>query len=156
NYAGVQQEATALNDAVMVFGNIPATLNVTANAPLPPGLPLNIPIQIFFQETMDCPGACPGDQVIVRDPVVEKTLNQPLLGTGPNGGLVVNLLLFKAVIRTHVTLVRTGIEKDGKFVDLESRHYDPINIPRTINTPYDITPLTSPLTAPLPPTPPMA
>lgn len=148
NYAGIKQEATALKDAVMIFGNIPATINVTATTPIPGLLPLRIPIQIFFQEISECPGACPGDHVVTSKPVIEKTLNQPLIGTGPNGGLVINLLLFKAVIRTHVTLVCTGIERDGKFHDLEPHRCDPHNVPRTINTPYEIVPNTSPLIPP--------
>lgn len=143
NYRGVEQEVTALKDAVMIFGNIPATLSITTN--YLPTSPLNIPIQIFFQEIAECKGVCPGDDVRASDPVIEKVLNQPLLGRGPNGTFVANLLLFKAVIRTHVTVVRSGIDRDGKFCDLDPHRCDPHRAPRTINTPYEITPLNSPL-----------
>src|SRR5699024_1822722 len=63
NYAGIQQEVTVLRDKVIHFGYVPATVNVTGTIP---GLPANpsFPIRILFQEHTDCPGACPGDQVI--------------------------------------------------------------------------------------------
>ena len=155
NYAGIQQEATPFKDSVMIFGTLPVVVNITSTAtPLPAGLPINFTARIFFEGIVDCPGACPGDRVMVSNPVIEKTLNQPLLGSGPNSGLVVNFLLFKAVLNTHVTLVRKGIEKNGCFYDLDPRRCETNREPQPINTPFEIVPNTSPLVTPTPPTPP--
>jgi len=137
DYNGVKQEVTVIKDQVINFGYIPATLNVSGTIP---GLDLaNIPIRIFFQEHTDCPGACPGDQVIETAPVVDAILNEPLIGNGPDGSFI-NLLLFKAVLRTHITVVRQGIKRDGKICDLDSRRCDTTGLPQTINSPLNLTP----------------
>lgn len=146
DYARIRQEVTPLDDAVMIFGTLPVTVNATSTVtPAPAGLPLNFTVQIYFQEIVDCPGVCPDDRVVPTRPKIIKEINQPLLANGPNGGLVANLLLYKAVIRTSVTVIRRGIKKRGKFCDLDSHHYVPT---REINTPYQLTPLTSPLVLP--------
>lgn len=154
NYAGIQQEVTVLRDKVIHFGYIPATIDVTGTIP---GLPANprIPIRVLFQEHTDCPGVCPGDQVIESRPEVEAELSEPLINTGANGTSL-NFLLFKAVIRSHLTIVRTGIERDGQICDLDSRRCDPTINPGTINSPLNIAPNTATLTNITPPTPPPA
>jgi|SRR5690625_820283 len=137
----IQSEVTVIKDQVINLGYIPATLDIDLGAPTL----TRIPIQIFFQEHTDCPGVCPGDQVIETPPVVDAILNEPLLSTS-NDQTVINLLLFKAVIRTHITVIRQGIQRNGKICDLDSRRCDTDGLPRTINSPVSGTPNTSPLT----------
>lgn len=154
DYNNIRQEATVLHDAVMIFGTLPADVTITIAGILP--VPLNLRVHLYFQEIVDCKGACPGDRVAFADPVIERTLNQPLLSTGRDGGLVVNLLLFKAIIRTHVTVSRRGIERNGKFHDLDPHRCHRVGDSRTINTPYNLstnTPSLIPSTTPLPPAP---
>lgn len=142
NFAGIQSEITVIKDQVINLGYIPATLDIEGTIL---GLvDVRLPIQIFFQEHTHCPGACPGDQVIETAPVVDATLNQPLIASGPNGTSL-NLLLFKAVIRTHITVVRQGIERNGKICDLDSRRCDTQGLPSTINSPLNVTPNTTTL-----------
>lgn len=135
----IQQEVTVIKDKIINLGFIPATLDIDLA-----GTVFNVPIRIFFQEHTDCPGACPGDTVTETPPVVEAVLNQPLLGTDSSGGLVVNLLLFKAILRTHITVTRRGIVKNGKFCDLDDRRCEQTG-PITINSPQRLTPNTSPI-----------
>lgn len=151
NYAGIQEEVTVLRDKVIHFGYIPATLNVTGTVP---GLPANpsFPIRILFQEHTDCPGVCPGDQVIESRREIEAELNEPLISTGPNGPSL-NFLLFKAVIRSHLTIVRTGIERNGQVCDLDSHRCYPNTNPGMINSPLNLAPNTGTLNI-TPPTPP--
>ncbi|WP_042220518.1 hypothetical protein [Oceanobacillus manasiensis] len=134
DYNNIKQETTVLKDTVINFGYVPAELNISI-APLIDLGVLSIPIRIFFQEHTHCPGARPGDLVFETDPVVEAQLLQPLIGSD-DGSVVFNLLLFKAIFRTHITVVRQGIERDGKFCDLDNRdkHRNgpiPINSPQS-------------------------
>ncbi|MFD2630496.1 hypothetical protein [Oceanobacillus kapialis] len=135
DYNNIEQRTTVLKDTVVNFGFVPATIDVNLGIGLGaiPAGPLSIPIRIFFQEHTHCPGARPGDIVFETDPVVEAQLIQPLIGSD-DGGTVINLLLFKAILRTHITVVRQGIERDGKFCDLDN-HDKHRNGPVTINTP---------------------
>ncbi|MFC3039960.1 hypothetical protein ACFOGI_06815 [Virgibacillus xinjiangensis] len=135
NFNNIQQEVTVLKDKVINLGYIPATLNVTLAA----GDPLEIPIRIFFQEHTHCPGICPGDTVTETRPEVEAVLNEPLVGTDASGATFINLLLFKAVVRTHITVTRQGIERNGKFYDLNNRRCEPTTTPVPIETPLDLT-----------------
>src|SRR5699024_10389448 len=109
DYSGIQQEITVLKDKVIHFGYVPATIDVTGTLP---GLPANlsIPIRVYFQVQTYCPGVCPGDYVIESKPQVEAELNEPLINQEP-GGASLNLLLFKAVIRSQLTVVRKGVER---------------------------------------------
>src|SRR5690625_482226 len=154
DYSGIQQEITVLRDKVIHFGYIPATIDVTGTVT---GLPANprIPIRILFQEHTDCPGVCPEDHVIESQPEIEAVLNEPLIGTGANGTSL-NLLLFKAVIRSHLTIVRKGIERDGKICDLDYRRCDHTNNPGTINSPLNLSPNLGKTANMTPPTPPPA
>lgn len=147
NYAGIEQEITVLKDTVVNFGFVPATIDVIVAGGV---VELSIPIRVFFQEHTHCPGARPGDVVFETDPVVEAQLIQPLIGTD-DGGTVINLLLFKAILRTHITVVRQGIERDGKFCDLDT-HDKHRNGPIPINTPQNLISNSSALTggAPVP------
>lgn len=159
DYNAINQEVTVLNDAVHIFGTLPVTLTLTTTAATPPaGFPLSIRIILYFQKIVDCPCACPGDRATVRTPKIEKTFNQPLFGTGPNGVLTINLLLFKAIIRTHVTITRQGIQKNGKFCDLDRNRCKDTTTPGTINSPNPQTPANLPAAATastgFPPTPP--
>jgi len=136
DFSNIQSEITVIKDQVINFGYIPATLDVEGT--ILGIVDISLPIQIFFQEHTDCPGACPGDQVIETPPVVDAVLNEPLIATGPNGTSL-NLLLFKAVIRTHITVIRQGIERNGKICDLDSRRCDPTGAPIAINSPLNTT-----------------
>ena len=158
DYSGIQQEITVLKDEVIHFGYVPATIDVTGTIP---GLPANIsiPIRVYFQEHTDCPGVCPGDYVIESKPQVDAELNEPLINQEP-GGASLNLLLFKAVIRSQLTVVRKGVERDGKICDLDPRRCYPNVRPETINSPLNLTTgintggnTTQPITPPNPPTP---
>src|SRR5699024_12115014 len=83
DFTNIQSEITVIKDQVMNFVYIRATLDIEGTIL---GLvDVSLPIQIFFQEHTDCPGACPGDQVIETPPVVDAILNEPLIATGPNG-----------------------------------------------------------------------
>jgi hypothetical protein len=140
DYTGIKSEATVIHDEVINFGYIPATLDVEGT--ILDIVDLRIPIQIFFQEHTPCPGARPGDKVIETPPVVDAFLNEPLLATGTEG-TTLNLLLFKAVIRTHITVVRQGIKKNGKVCDLEPDRCE--SGPVRINSPLNMTPNTTAL-----------
>lgn len=147
DFSNIQTEVTVIKDQVINLGYIPARLDIEGELVLG-GVPIvSIPIQIFFQEHTHCPGVCPGDQVIETRPVVDAVLNQPLLAN-VGGETVLNLLLFKAVIRTHITVVRQGIQRCGKICDLDSRRCDTSGLPQTINSPLSGTPNTTQLTAP--------
>ncbi|MDY0405031.1 hypothetical protein P5G51_006125 [Virgibacillus sp. 179-BFC.A HS] len=148
NYAGIQQEITVIRDKIIVLGFIPATLDVTGT--LFGILNPRIPIRIYFQEHVECPGVCPGDQIIQSTPTVEAELRQPLLATGPNGTSL-NLFLFKAIVRMHVTAVRTGIERNGKICDLDNRRCTPVTGPVEINSPVNLSANTTALSTPTPP-----
>jgi len=141
NLNAIQQEVTVVKDKIINLGTIPATLDVEiVTLPL-----LRIPIQIFFQEHTDCPGVCPGDTVVETRPVAEAVLNQPLIGTTPDGATFINLLLFKAVVRTHLTVTRQVIKsKDGSTCDANPHRCDPTGTPGIINTPINLTPSTTP------------
>lgn len=133
NYDGIQQEVTVIKDKVINLGFVPATLDVEVLG----AATVSTPIRIFFQEHTDCPGACPGDQVIETRPKVEATFSQPLIGT-VDGGTVVNLLLFKAILRTHITVVRRGIKRNGKICDIDPCSCDPNASPIVINSPQNV------------------
>ncbi|MDY0410348.1 hypothetical protein [Paracerasibacillus soli] len=108
----INTEVTVLKDAVMVFGTLPVDVTVTATTPVPGVLPLNFRVLLYFQEIVECPGACPTDQVVMSRSVIEKDVNQPLIGPGTTP--VINLLIYKAVIRTQVTVTRVGMEGNRK------------------------------------------
>lgn len=139
----IRQEVTVVKDKIINLGTIPANLEVVGLAGV---VLLSIPIQIFFQEHTDCPGVCPGDTVVETPPVVEAVLNQPLIGTTPDGATFINLLLFKAVVRTHLTVTRQVIKsKDGSTCDANPHRCDPTGSPSVINTPINLTPNTTTL-----------
>lgn len=151
DYEAIKQEVTVLDDAVHIFGILPVTLTITATDTTPATVfPINVRVNLYFQEIIDCPCACPGDYASVKKPKIEKTFNQPLFGTGTNGVLTINALLFKAIIRTHVTITRKGIEKDGKFCDLDMNRCRDTNGPGIIQSPSPQTPAQFP--GPTPPT----
>lgn len=133
DFANIEQETTVIKDTVINFGFVPATIDVVVAGGI---VDLSLPIRVFFQEHTHCPGARPGDLVFETDPVVEATLNQPLIGSD-DGATVLNLLFFKAILRTHITVVRQGIERDGKFCDLDNGNkYQ--NGPIQINSPQNM------------------
>ncbi|WP_233880118.1 hypothetical protein [Virgibacillus halodenitrificans] len=139
NYTGIVQEITVLKDKVINLGYIPASLNITLlGAPV-----ISLPIRIFFQEHTDVKGVCPGDIVYESDPKVEAVLNEPLIGTDANGGLVVNLLLFKAIVRTNLTVIHRGVERNGHFYDMDENRCAPSAMPVPINSPQMLTPNTA-------------
>ncbi|TMN21754.1 hypothetical protein [Lentibacillus cibarius] len=117
DFTAIQQEATVIKDKVINMGYIPATLDVVVTGGT---VTLSIPVRIFFQEHTDCPGARPGDQIIETDPVVEADFYQDLLTTDASGSTVVNLLLFKAIVCSHLTIYRPAIEKNGELCDIDS------------------------------------
>lgn len=138
NYAGIQQRITVLKDKVVVSGYIPATIALEGGAiVLPGGDIVGIPIRIFFQEHVECPGACPDDQVIASQPIVEAEAIQPLIIGGTPTTSLLNLNLFNAIVRTHVTVIRTGIKRHGKICDLDNRRCRPNFGPVQINTPLN-------------------
>lgn len=143
DFSNIQTEITVIKDKVINLGYIPATLDIEGETLL--GVPLvSLPIQIFFQEHTDCPGICPGDKVIETTPVVEAVLNEPLLNNA-NGGTSINLLLFKAIVRTHITVIRQGIKKGGVICDLDSHRCEVDGMPQKINSPVQGTPNTQPI-----------
>lgn len=141
NFNAIRQEVTVIKDKIINLGTIPANLELVSAG----GLVLaSIPIQIFFQEHTDCPGACPGDTVVETRPVVEAVLNQPLIGTAPDGSTFINLLLFKAVVRTHLTVTKQVIKsKDGSCCDTNEHRCEPTGVPGVINFPLNLTPNTT-------------
>ncbi len=140
DYTRVEQEVTVIRDKIINLGYIPATLDVEVT---PGVIGPRIPIHIHFQEHTDCPGVYPGDQVVESTPVVEAEFNEPLVSIDEGGGTVVNFHLFKAILRTHLTVIRQGIEKNGKFCDLDRNRREPTRLPATINTPFNLTPNTT-------------
>ncbi|WP_349346750.1 hypothetical protein [Priestia megaterium] len=148
NFNGIRQEVTVVKDKIINLGTIPANLELISVAGL---VVATIPIQIFFQEHTDCPGVCPGDTVVETRPIVEAVLNQPLIGTTPEGGTFINLLLFKAIVRTHLTVTRQVIKsKDGSTCDANPHRCDPTGTPGVINSPINLTPTNITLPAPGP------
>ncbi|MUV37977.1 hypothetical protein JNUCC1_01785 [Lentibacillus sp. JNUCC-1] len=140
DFTAIQQEATVIKDKVINLGYIPATLDVFVTGG---NIEVSVPIQVFFQEHTDCPGARPGDTVTETDPVVEADFYQDLLATDAAGNTVVNLLLFKAILCTRVTVTRPAIEKDGEYCDVDACSTQ--NGPTRIKSPQNLTPNTSPL-----------
>lgn len=141
NFNAIRQEVTVVKDKIINLGTIPANLELVSAVGV---VILAIPIQIFFQEHTDCPGACPGDTVVETRPVVEAVLNQPLLGTAPDGSPFINLLLFKAVIRTHLTVTKQVIKsKDGSCCDANDHRCEPTGVPGVINFPLTLSPNTT-------------
>ncbi|GGJ89099.1 hypothetical protein GCM10007063_09680 [Lentibacillus kapialis] len=143
DFTGIQQEVTVIKDKVINLGFIPATIDIeetTAGV-----VSVSIPIRIFFQEHTDCPGICPGDQVTETVPEPEAVLNQPLITTDASGGTVINFLLFKAVLRTNITVIRRGVKRNGKVEPLNPHRCKQNGMPVTINTPLNLTPNTTDL-----------
>lgn len=136
NFENIEQEVTVIRDKVINMGFIPATLDVETALGV---IELRIPIRIFFQEHTDVPGVCPGDEVIETTPEVEAVFSQPLIATTETGATVINLLLFKAIVRTHMTVIRRGVKRNGKVEPLDKRRCEPTATPVTINNPQNLT-----------------
>ncbi|WP_404449368.1 hypothetical protein LG307_07145 [Sutcliffiella horikoshii] len=131
----IESEITVVKDKIINLGFVPAFLEVRILGSAVPLL--SLPIRIYFQEHTDCPGVCPGDTVTETPYVVEATLDQELIQI-ENGNLVLNLLLFKAILRTTITATRPTLVDpyDHDCVrDVNEHRCDPNETPRTINFP---------------------
>ncbi len=132
-FSEIESEITVVRDKIINLGFVPAFLEVRIAGVLE----LSLPIRIYFQEHTDCPGVCPGDTVTETPYVVEATLDQDLIQI-ENGNLVINLLLFKAILRTTITATRPTLVDpyDHDCVrDVNEHRCDPNETPRLINFP---------------------
>ncbi|BCJ88031.1 hypothetical protein [Effusibacillus dendaii] len=101
NSSGIVLNGTLLQDKVVDTGYVPVT--VTVGLPTPVTLAFNLP----FQTETDCPGACPGDNLQKTPPVIEGVLKPIITPNGTIvGGLPVDTVTFKVIVRTQVTVSR--------------------------------------------------
>lgn len=104
NPNGIVLRGTLLQDKVVNTGFVPATITV---GPLATPL-LTINVNLPFQTEVECPGACPGDDLQKTRPVVEGVL-EPFftpLAEVVAGVVGIGTFTFKAILRTQVTVSR--------------------------------------------------
>ncbi|MED4476402.1 MULTISPECIES: hypothetical protein [Bacillaceae] len=117
--SGISQNFVVLKDKVVNIGVVPITVTIG-------GIPfedLN-DVNFIFQEETDCPGVCPGDNVVETPVKVEAVIIQPI----PNALISYDTsegrdtARVKIILRTTLTVTRpVTVDKDGHMHNLNDR-----------------------------------
>ncbi|MCM3735299.1 hypothetical protein M3215_05575 [Bacillus cytotoxicus] len=115
NPNGIVMRGTLIEGKVINSGFVPitATINIVG-VPTPINVSLNLP----FQEETECPGACPGDDLQEATPIIEAVLEPVLTPTINAVGTIVavSTITFKVIIRTQITVSREKLVQAGVTV----------------------------------------
>ncbi|ADC51836.1 hypothetical protein BpOF4_18985 [Alkalihalophilus pseudofirmus OF4] len=114
NPNGIVMRGTLIDGKVVNSGYVPVTANINiAGVALPIEVSLNLP----FQEETECPGACVGDDLQETVPVIEAVL-EPVITPGITvaGAVSLATITFKVIIRTQITVSREKLVQAGVTV----------------------------------------